>query len=43
MIIGIDSISETGLSNNTLVVGFETKMIEVADKIIVVANREIRT
>lgn len=40
VIMGIGSISESGFSNNnTLVVGSEAKMIEVADKMIVVADR----
>lgn len=39
LIMGIGSISEAGLSNNnTLVVGTENKMIEVADKLIIVAD-----
>lgn len=39
VIMGIGSISEAGLSNNnTLVVGSETKMIEVSDKLVVVAD-----
>jgi DeoR/GlpR family transcriptional regulator of sugar metabolism len=39
VIMGIGSISETGFSNNnTLVVGSEKKMIEVADRMIVVAD-----
>jgi DeoR/GlpR family transcriptional regulator of sugar metabolism len=39
VIMGIGSISETGFSNNnTLVVGSERKMIEVADRMIVVAD-----
>ena len=40
VIMGIGSISETGFSNNnTLVVGSEQKMIEVASKVIIVADR----
>jgi len=40
VIMGIGSISETGFSNNnTLVVGSEQKMIEIADKVIIVADR----
>jgi DeoR/GlpR family transcriptional regulator of sugar metabolism len=40
VIMGIGSITEAGFSNNnTLVVGSETKMIEVAEKMIVVADR----
>ena len=39
VIMGIGSISESGFSNNnTLVVGSEKKMIEVADRMIVVAD-----
>jgi DeoR/GlpR family transcriptional regulator of sugar metabolism len=39
LIMGIGSISETGFSNNnTLVVGSERKMIEIASKVIVVAD-----
>jgi DeoR/GlpR family transcriptional regulator of sugar metabolism len=39
LIMGIGSISETGYSNNnTLVVGSERKMIEIASKVIVVAD-----
>ncbi len=39
VIMGIGSISESGFSNNnTLVVGSEKRMIEVADKMIVVAD-----
>jgi DeoR/GlpR family transcriptional regulator of sugar metabolism len=40
VIMGIGSISETGFSNNnTLVVGSEQKMIEIAGKVIIVADR----
>jgi len=40
VIMGIGSISETGFSNNnTLVVGSEKKMVEIADKVIIVADR----
>lgn len=40
LIMGIGSITETGFSNNnTLVVGSEQKMIEVSDKVIIVADR----
>ncbi len=40
VIMGIGGISETGFSNNnTLVVGSEQKMIEAADKVIIVADR----
>ena len=40
VIMGIGSISETGFSNNnTLVVGSEQKMIEVASKVIIFADR----
>jgi DeoR/GlpR family transcriptional regulator of sugar metabolism len=40
LIMGIGSISESGFSNNnTLVVGSEKKMIEIADKVIIVADR----
>jgi DeoR family fructose operon transcriptional repressor len=40
VIMGIGSITETGFSNNnTLVVGSEQKMIEIADKVIIVADR----
>lgn len=39
VILGIGSISESGFSNNnTLVVGSEKKMIEVADRMIIVAD-----
>jgi len=39
VIMGIGSVTETGFSNNnTLVVGSEKKMIEVADRLIVVAD-----
>lgn len=39
VIMGIGSVSETGFSNNnTLVVGSEKRMIEVADKVIIVAD-----
>ncbi len=39
LIMGIGSITETGFSNNnTLVVGSEQKMIEVASKVIIVAD-----
>jgi DeoR/GlpR family transcriptional regulator of sugar metabolism len=39
VIMGIGSITETGFSNNnTLVVGSEQKMIEVAGKVIIVAD-----
>ncbi len=39
VIMGIGSISESGFSNNnTLVVGSEKKMIEVADRLIIVAD-----
>lgn len=39
LIMGIGSISEAGLSNNnTLVVGSEQKMIEIASKVIIVAD-----
>ena len=39
LIMGIGSISEAGLSNNnTLVVGSEQKMIEIAAKVIIVAD-----
>jgi DeoR family transcriptional regulator of aga operon len=39
LIMGIGSISEAGLSNNnTLVVGSEQKMIQIADKVIIVAD-----
>lgn len=39
VIMGIGSISEAGFSNNnTLVVGSEKKMIEIADKVIIVAD-----
>jgi DeoR family fructose operon transcriptional repressor len=39
LIMGIGSISEAGLSNNnTLVVGSEQKMMEIASKIIIVAD-----
>jgi DeoR family fructose operon transcriptional repressor len=37
--MGIGSVTESGFSNNnTLVVGSEKKMIEVADRMIVVAD-----
>ena len=37
--MGIGSITEAGFSNNnTLVVGSEQKMIEIADKVIIVAD-----
>lgn len=40
LIMGIGGISESGFSNNnTLVVGSEQKMIEIADKVIIVADR----
>ena len=40
VIMGIGSISEAGFSNNnTLVVGSEQKMIEIAGKVIIVADR----
>jgi DeoR/GlpR family transcriptional regulator of sugar metabolism len=40
LIMGIGGISEAGFSNNnTLVVGSEQKMIEIADKVIIVADR----
>lgn len=40
VIMGIGGISEAGFSNNnTLVVGSEQKMIEVADRVIIVADR----
>jgi DeoR/GlpR family transcriptional regulator of sugar metabolism len=40
LIMGIGSVTETGFSNNnTLVVGSEQKMIEVAGKVIIVADR----
>src|ERR1039457_7159080 len=40
VIMGIGSITEAGFSNNnTLVVGSEKKMIEIADKVIIVADR----
>jgi DeoR/GlpR family transcriptional regulator of sugar metabolism len=40
VIMGIASISEAGFSNNnTLVVGSEQKMIEIASKLIIVADR----
>lgn len=39
VIMGIGGVTEAGLSNNnTLVVGSERKMIEVADKLIIVAD-----
>ena len=39
VIMGIGGITESGFSNNnTLVVGSEKKMIEVADRIIIVAD-----
>ena len=39
LIMGIGSISEAGFSNNnTLVVGSEQKMIEIANKVIIVAD-----
>jgi DeoR family fructose operon transcriptional repressor len=39
VIMGIGSITEAGFSNNnTLVVGSEQKMIEIADKVIIVAD-----
>lgn len=39
VIMGIGSITESGFSNNnTLVVGSEQKMIEIADKVIIVAD-----
>jgi DeoR family transcriptional regulator of aga operon len=39
VIMGIGGIAETGLSNNnTLVVGSEQKMIEVASRVIIVAD-----
>lgn len=40
LIMGIGSITESGFcNNNTLVVGSEQKMIEIADKVIIVADR----
>ena len=40
VIMGIGAVSEAGFSNNnTLVVGSERKMIEIADKVIIVADR----
>jgi len=40
VIMGIGSITESGFSNNnTLVVGSEQKMIEIAAKVIIVADR----
>lgn len=40
VIMGIGSVSEAGFSNNnTLVVGSEKKMVEIADKVIIVADR----
>jgi DeoR family transcriptional regulator, fructose operon transcriptional repressor len=40
VIMGIGSVTQAGFSNNnTLVVGSEKKMIEVADRLIVVADR----
>jgi DeoR/GlpR family transcriptional regulator of sugar metabolism len=40
VIMGIGSITEAGFSNNnTLVVGSEQKMIAIADKVILVADR----
>ncbi len=39
LIMGIGSITETGLSNNnTLVVGSERKMIEISSKVVIVAD-----
>lgn len=39
LIMGIGSVTETGFSNNnTLVVGSEQKMIEIANKVIIVAD-----
>jgi len=39
LIMGIGSVTESGFSNNnTLVVGSEQKMIEVASKVIIVAD-----
>jgi DeoR/GlpR family transcriptional regulator of sugar metabolism len=39
LIMGIGSITESGFSNNnTLVVGSEQKMIEIAAKVIIVAD-----
>jgi DeoR/GlpR family transcriptional regulator of sugar metabolism len=39
VIMGIGGVSETGFSNNnTLVVGSEQKMIEIADRVIIVAD-----
>lgn len=40
LIMGIGSVSEDGFSNNnTLVVGSEQKMIEIANRVIIVADR----
>jgi len=40
LIMGIGSVSEAGFSNNnTLVVGSEQKMIEIANRVIIVADR----
>jgi DeoR/GlpR family transcriptional regulator of sugar metabolism len=39
VIMGIGSVSEAGFSNNnTLVVGSEQKMIEIANRLIIVAD-----
>ena len=39
LVMGIGSVSETGFSNNnTLVVGSEQKMIEIASKVVIVAD-----
>jgi DeoR/GlpR family transcriptional regulator of sugar metabolism len=39
VIMGVGSITETGFcNNNTLVVGSEQKMIEIAGKVIIVAD-----
>jgi DeoR/GlpR family transcriptional regulator of sugar metabolism len=39
LIMGIGSVSEAGFSNNnTLVVGSEQKMIEIASRVIIVAD-----
>jgi DeoR/GlpR family transcriptional regulator of sugar metabolism len=38
VIMGIGSITETGFSNNNTVVGSEQKMIEIAGKVIIVAD-----
>jgi len=40
VIMGIGSVTESGFSNNnTLVVGSEQKMIQIAGKVIIVADR----